>query len=97
MHIIIDLLILVTTIILGIPVPFCFMAAALYMGLVFFPDFSFLMTVGFRGLNSLTLLSIPFFIMAGALMGSAGIAEKLTNFANSMLGRIRAVWGRPPL
>jgi C4-dicarboxylate transporter DctM subunit len=93
MHIIIDLLILVTTIILGIPVPFCFMAAALYMGLVFFPDFSFLMTVGFRGLNSLTLLSIPFFIMAGALMGSAGIAEKLTNFANSMLGRIRGGMG----
>ena len=93
MHIIIDLIILVSTIIFGIPVPFCFMAAALYMGLIFFPDFSFLMTVGFRGLNSLTLLSIPFFIMAGALMGSAGIAERLTDFANSMLGRIRGGLG----
>ncbi len=93
MHIIIDLIILVSTIVFGIPVPFCFMAAALYMGLIFFPDFSFLMTVGFRGLNSLTLLSIPFFIMAGALMGSAGIAERLTEFANSMLGRIKGGMG----
>ena len=93
MHILIDLVILVSTIIFGIPVPFCFMAAALYMGLIFFPDFSFLMTVGFRGLNSLTLLSIPFFIMAGALMGSSGIAERLTNFANSMLGRIKGGMG----
>jgi len=93
MHIVVDLVILVTTILLGIPVPFCFMAAALYMGIIFFPDFSFLMTVGFRGLNSLTLLAIPFFIMAGSLMGSAGIAERLVGVANSMLGRIRGGMG----
>ncbi|MDO4786192.1 MAG: TRAP transporter large permease [Fretibacterium sp.] len=93
MHIVIDLVILIGTIIIGIPVPFCFMAAALYMGVIYFPDFSFLATVGFRGLNSLTLLSIPFFIMAGSLMSSAGIAERLTNFANSMLGRMRGGMG----
>ncbi|GHT00249.1 C4-dicarboxylate ABC transporter permease [Synergistales bacterium] len=93
MHIAIDLAILIVTIMVGIPVPFCFMAAALYMGVIYFPDFSFLTTVGFRGLNSLTLLSIPFFIMAGALMSSAGIAVRLTNFANSMLGRMRGGMG----
>lgn len=92
-HIVIDLIILISSIVVGIPVPFCFMLAAIYMGVVFFPDFSFLMTIGFRGLNSLTILSIPFFIIAGALMGSAGIAERLTNFANSMLGRIRGGMG----
>ena len=51
------------------------------------------MTIGFRGLNSLTILSIPFFITAGALMSSAGIAERLTSFANSMLGRLRGGMG----
>jgi tripartite ATP-independent transporter DctM subunit len=92
-HIVIDLVILIGTILIGLPVPFCFMAAALYMGVIYFPDFSFLTTVGFRGLNSLTLLSIPFFIMAGSLMSSAGIAARLTGFANSMLGRIRGGMG----
>lgn len=92
-HIAIDLVILITSIIIGIPVPFCFMLAAIYMGVIYFPDFSFLMTIGFRGLNSLTILSIPFFIIAGALMGSAGIAERLTEFANSMLGRLRGGMG----
>ena len=92
-HIVVDLLILISSIVVGIPVPFCFMLAAVYMGVIFFPDFSFLMTIGFRGLNSLTILSIPFFIIAGALMGSAGIAERLTNFANSMLGRMRGGMG----
>jgi tripartite ATP-independent transporter DctM subunit len=92
-HIVINLLILISSIVVGIPVPFCFMLAAIYMGVIFFPDFSFLMTIGFRGLNSLTILSIPFFIIAGALMSSAGIAERLTNFANSMLGRVRGGMG----
>lgn len=97
MHIIIDLLILVTTIILGIPVPFCFMAAALYMGLVFFPDFSFLMTVGFRGLNSLTLLSIPFFIMAGPLWVQLVSLRSLQTLPTPCSDESGAVWGRPPL
>ncbi len=92
-HILIDLLILISSIVVGIPVPFCFMLAAVYMGAIYFPDFSFLMTIGFRGLNSLTILSIPFFIIAGALMSSAGIAERLTDFANSMLGRLRGGMG----
>ena len=93
MHIVVDLIILIGTILVGIPVPFCFMAASLYMGYIYFPDFSFLTTVGFRSLNSLTLLSIPFFIMAGSLMSSAGIASRLTDFANSMLGRMRGGMG----
>ena len=93
MYYAITLLILVGAIIIGIPVPFAFMTAALYMGYMFFPDFSFLTTVGFRGLNSLTLLSIPLFIMAGSLMSSAGIAVRLTDFAQSMLGRIRGGMG----
>jgi tripartite ATP-independent transporter DctM subunit len=93
MHIIIDIIILIMTISIGVPVPFCFMAAALYMGIVAFPDFSFLMSVGFRALNSLTLLSIPFFIMAGMLMSSTGIAEKLIDFADSFLGRMKGGLG----
>jgi len=93
MHIVINLLLLIALIVIGIPIPFAFMAAAFYMGIMFFPDFSFLTTVGFRSLSSLTLLSIPLFIMAGSLMSSAGIAERLVNFAQSMLGRMRGGMG----
>lgn len=93
MHIIIDILILIVGLSIGVPVPFAFMAAALYMALVAFPDLSFLASVGFRALNSITLLSIPFFIMAGMLMGSSGIAEKLVIFAEALLGRMRGGLG----
>lgn len=41
-----------------------------------------------RGLNSTTLLAIPFFICAGILMNSSGIADRLFDFCTVILGRM---------
>ncbi len=40
------------------------------------------------GLDSFPLLALPLFIFAGNLMNSAGIARRIFNFANSMVGHI---------
>ena len=42
----------------------------------------------FLGLNSASLLSIPFFILAGNVMAQ-GITQKLLDVANALLGRVR--------
>jgi tripartite ATP-independent transporter DctM subunit len=39
------------------------------------------------GIDSFTLLAIPFFILAGNLMGRGGMATRLMNFANALVGR----------
>ncbi|MBN2411545.1 TRAP transporter large permease [candidate division KSB1 bacterium] len=39
------------------------------------------------GFDSFALLAIPFFILAGQLMGRGGIAKRLIDFANVMVGR----------
>ena len=39
----------------------------------------------FSGLNSFTLLAIPFFILAGALMESAGISQRIVDFVATMV------------
>jgi len=93
MVIAINLILLIGLIISGLPVPFCFMTAAIYMAVVYNLSFSFLLPSGYYALNSLTLLSVPFFIMAGALMSSSGIAERLTTFAQAFLGRLRGGMG----
>jgi tripartite ATP-independent transporter DctM subunit len=93
MVIAINLVILISLIVAGLPVPFCFMTAAIYMGIVYNFSFSFLLPGGYYALNSLTLLSVPFFIMAGSLMSSSGIAERLTDFAQAFLGRMRGGMG----
>ena len=41
------------------------------------------------GLRSINLLAIPFFIIAGNLMGEGGIAQRLINLADVCVGRIR--------
>ncbi len=39
------------------------------------------------GIDSFALLAIPFFILAGQLMGRGGIARRLIDFANVLVGR----------
>jgi tripartite ATP-independent transporter DctM subunit len=42
----------------------------------------------FAGLNSFTLLCIPGFVFAGALMNQGGITERLIGFCNKLVGHI---------
>ncbi len=42
------------------------------------------------GVSADTLLAIPFFILAGNLMGASGITAKLLRFSNFFVGRYRA-------
>lgn len=93
MDIAIDLLILIGLLALGVPVPFCFMAAVLFLVVLHGYSFEFLLPVAFYSLNSLTLLAVPFFIMAGGLMASSGIAERLANIATALVGRVRGGLG----
>lgn len=41
------------------------------------------------GLNSFSLLAIPFFILAGEIMNEGGISRRLINLANVMIGKVR--------
>lgn len=42
----------------------------------------------FTGINSFTLLAIPFFVLAGVLMNSGGIAGRLIDAAKVLVGRM---------
>lgn len=42
----------------------------------------------FTGMNSFTLLAIPFFILAGVIMNNGGIAGRLVNCAKVLSGRL---------
>lgn len=44
----------------------------------------------FTGTNSFSLLAIPFFVLAGALMNSGGIAARLIDAAKVLVGRLPA-------
>ncbi|HPF85814.1 MAG TPA: TRAP transporter large permease subunit, partial [Aminivibrio sp.] len=42
-----------------------------------------------QGVNSFSLLAIPFFIVAGEMMGEGGISRRLIAFSNLLVGRVR--------
>ncbi|MGI6559491.1 MAG: TRAP transporter large permease [Limnochordia bacterium] len=43
----------------------------------------------YTSLDSFALAAIPFFLLAGDLMGAGGISRRLINFANALVGHIR--------
>lgn len=47
----------------------------------------------FESLDKFSLMAVPFFILAGSLMQSGGIARRLMNLANALVGWIRGGLG----
>ncbi len=75
----------------GVPVSFSIISAALMTIIMFLsPGFGMFISaqklVG--GIDSFSLLAVPFFILAGLLMSSGGIARRLVNLALLVLGRV---------
>lgn len=73
----------------NVPVAFCMgiatMLAFLAMGDV--PAFTAVAHNIATGIDSFSLLAIPFFILSGLFMGHGGIARRLIDFANVLVGR----------
>ena len=42
-----------------------------------------------RSIESFSLMAIPFFVLAGEIMGAGGISDRLLNAANAIVGRFR--------
>ncbi len=78
---------------LGIPVAFSFAGMTLALGLLYDVNFDSLMLTGFRSMNSVVLMALPLFILTGYLMQSGGLAERLIDFIESLVGRIRGGLG----
>lgn len=81
--------ILIVCLLFGIPVAFSFMAATIFMVFMQGYDPTFLLPYGYSKLNSMTLLAIPLFIVTGNLMNNGNIGDKLVDFVDAFVGRIK--------
>lgn len=89
--IIILLVSFVILLVLGVPVSICIGVTTVLTMLVTIdagPAFTTTAQRMASGLDSFTLLAIPFFILSGLLMGQGGIAHRLINFAKSLIGML---------
>lgn len=89
------ILVLVTVflvlLVLNVPVAFC-MGIAAMLSIMAMGDLPAFVATAHKiatGIDSFALLAIPFFILSGLLMDHGGIARRLIDFANVLVGRFR--------
>lgn len=76
---------------MSVPVSLSIITSALITIIMFLtPEFGMFISAQklVSGIDSFTLLAVPFFILAGQLMSSGGIAKRLINLAMLFLGKV---------
>lgn len=91
--ILVDVAIIIGFLIIGVPIPFCFMAVVVFRSLIHGFSWDFLLPMGYYKLNSIVLLSIPMFIILGTFLNATGVGVRLVNLANAITGRFRGGLG----
>ncbi|MBW3096263.1 TRAP transporter large permease [Pseudohoeflea coraliihabitans] len=93
-EVIVDILLLMGLLIIGVPVPFCFAAAALFLFLTGdYVGSNFLVAAGFNKTSSIILLAMPLFILVGEIMSTGSLAARLVDFCDSIFGRLKGGLG----
>jgi len=73
---------------IGVPVAFCLgLASLVMMGMQNF-GYDVLVQKMVSGIDSFPLLAVPFFMLAGEIMNTGGIAKRIINLSNALVGHI---------
>jgi tripartite ATP-independent transporter DctM subunit len=83
------ILLILGFIVIGVPIAFALALTAIVLLLLEGMPLSSLPLALFNGPNNTILLAVPFFVLAGEIMGQSGISARLVNFVNSIVGVIR--------
>lgn len=82
-------LVLILMLLVGVPIGFALMLASLsYLIMDGGLAYSIMTQKFVYGVNNFTLLAVPFFILAGQFMNSAGITDRLFGFCKTIIGFI---------
>ncbi|MBC7331147.1 MAG: TRAP transporter large permease [Synergistetes bacterium] len=81
--------------VIGIPL-FISLLAASFVGFLSLGDLSMLRLMVqqfFSGMDVFSLMAIPFFILAGTLMNSSGLTDRLLEFTQLIVGKVKGALG----
>ena len=86
---------LIFFLIVGVPISFSVGAAAASTILLCYPDLPVMVVTQrlFTALDNVSIMAIPFFVLAGNLMTNGGISKMIVAFVNSIIGGIRGGLG----
>ena len=96
-HVGIAIAILMGSLLLGVSIPFAFGAGTIYMYTMLGGTFATTLPVGFNGINTMVLLAIPTFIMAGGFIEKGKVGDELVSVVEMLVGRFRGGCWRCPM
>lgn len=74
---------------LRVPITFCLGISSILAGLYCNVSLPILAQAMVRGVNSFSLLAIPFFILSGEIMGEGGMSMRMVRLANALIGHVQ--------
>ena len=89
MNLLITFIILLILLLSGVPVPFSFGGAIIYLVAVLGADPFALFSTSYTQVSTVTLIAIPMFIMAGGIMEKGKIGGALVNWISIFIGRLK--------
>jgi tripartite ATP-independent transporter DctM subunit len=87
------LLILIFTLIIGVSVPFAFLASATSIVFLYDYDPAFILSYGYSRMNNIVLLAIPLFIIAGCAINKSHLGNKLVDLIQLFVGHVKGGLG----
>ena len=87
------LVLIIILLLVDVPIAFAFGAGALLFATLTGRDVAYLVPHAFFQSGAFALLALPLFIISGALMGASGISERLIEFVNAFIGRMKGGLG----
>ncbi|WP_459129260.1 TRAP transporter large permease [Guggenheimella bovis] len=79
---------------IGVPVGFA-IGGATILGMYFGSDLNMVISAQYcySGISSFTVMAIPFFMLAGSIMSTGGIAKRIVNFASALIDFVTGALG----
>lgn len=87
------IILLIACLIIGMPIPFSFGATFIWLAYALDYQTDFLLSAGYTQINSVVLLAIPLFILAGGIMEKSKIGSALIGVVESFTGRFKGGLG----
>lgn len=84
----IAILIMVALMMIGVPIAYSFLGSAAFLTFTTNISSGAVMPYGFKQMDSVVMLTMPLFILAGTIMNEGGLGEKLIDAVNRIVGRI---------
>ncbi|MBW2368940.1 MAG: TRAP transporter large permease, partial [Deltaproteobacteria bacterium] len=89
----IGFLVCLILIIIGVPIAMAFGVLTVMLLIFFGQDAGYLIEVTYKKVDSILLFTVPLFILFGSMLDATGLAGRLIDFINLLLGRFKSGLG----